>query len=127
MEVPPWLAAGRVVALRGGFPSPEEGGQHQCTPGGVCRGVFSREAAHHVEGVEAAPQSPVPPPWLVRPCSIRKQLFCAPLSPSLSLRRTLALGMETRQIFHIPLCPVMFKNVRDSFFLMLQAWLALKQ
>lgn len=32
-----------------------------------------------------------PPPWLVRPCSIRKQLFCAPLSPSLSLRRTLAL------------------------------------
>lgn len=35
--------------------------------------------------------------------------------------------MEMRQIFHIPLCPVMFKNVRDSFFLMLQAWLALKQ
>lgn len=44
------------------------------------------------------------------PCSIRKQLFCAPTSPCLSLRRTLRLSMEMRQIFHIPLCPVMLKT-----------------
>lgn len=87
---------------------------------------FSREAARRAEGIcgTSASRSPT---LLVRPCSIRKQLFCAPMSPSLSLRRTLALGMETRQIFHILLCPVMFKNVRDGLFQMLQTWLALKQ
>ena len=87
---------------------------------------FSREAPRRAEGVHDTSAS-CSPTLLVRPYSIRKQLFCAPTSPSLSLRRTLALGMETRQIFHIPLCPVMFKNVRDGLFQMLQTWLALKQ